>query len=98
MHRFVGAALEKRKTITAYVPIDGDKYLPVCEAHVVYDLIRGFQRHARDEEGKIQLYHALKLLARTYENVIELLEIRFDRGHVNDDEVQEIIARVIEEA
>jgi len=97
MHRFVGAVIEKRKTVTAYVPINEDEYLPVCEAHTVYDLIRGFQRHAKDEQGKIELYHALKLLARTYANVIELLKTRFNFMYVADDEVQEVIKKVIEE-
>ena len=95
MHRFVGAVIEERGTVTAYVPINEDKHLPVCESHTVYDLIRGFQRHAKDDNGKTELYHALKLLARTYENVIELLETRFNSTYVADDEVQEIIEKVI---
>ena len=95
MHRFVGAVIKKRKTVSAYVAINEDKHLPVCEAHTVYDLIRGFQRHARDENGKTELYHGLKLLARTYENVIDLLENRFNSTYVADDEVQEIIKKVI---
>jgi len=97
MHRFVGAVIEKQKTVTAYVPINEDKHLPICEAHTVYDLIRGFQRHAKDDNGKIELYYALKLLARTYENVIDLLENRFNFTYVADDEVQEIIKKVIKE-
>lgn len=97
MHRFVGAVIEKRETIAAYVPINEDKHLPVCEAHTVYDLIRGFQRNARDENGKIELYHALKLLARTYENVIKLLKNRFNFTYVADEEVQRIIKKVIKE-
>ncbi len=97
MHRFVGAVAEKRKTVMAYVPINEDKHLPVCEPHTVYDLIRGFQRHAKDINGKTELYYALKLLARTYENVIELLKNRFNSTYVADDEVQEIIKKVIKE-
>ncbi len=95
MHRFVGAVLKSKKTVMAYVPISEQKHLPICEAHVVYDLIRGFQRHAKDKQGKIELYHALKLLARTYENVVELLEYRFNYTYVADEKVQEIIRRVI---
>lgn len=97
MHRFVGAVIESRKTVTTYVPINEGEHLPVCESHTVYDLIRGFQRHAKDDNGKTELYHALKLLARTYENVIELLETRFNSTYVADDEVQEIIKRVIKD-
>lgn len=97
MHRFVGTIIEKQKSVSAYVPINEGQHLPVCESHTVYDLIRGFQRHAKDENGKIELYHALKLLARTYENVIKLLENRFNPAYVADDEAQEIIKKVIQE-
>lgn len=97
MHRFIGAVIEKNETVTAYVPINEDKHLPICEPHTVYDLIRGFQRHAKDDNGKSELYHALKLLARTYKNTLELLENRFNFTYVADEEVQEIIKRVIKE-
>jgi hypothetical protein len=96
MHRLVGAILQGRESISAFVPVDEVACLPICEAHVVYDLIRGFQRHAKDEQGKTELYHALKLLARTYENVVGLLKNRFDVEHVPDEEVQKIIGRVID--
>ncbi|MFH1089579.1 MAG: hypothetical protein V1716_04100 [Candidatus Uhrbacteria bacterium] len=95
MHRFVGAVLKNKKTISAYVPINEDSHLPICEAHVIYDLIRGFQRHAKDQQGKRELYYALKLLARTYENVVDLLNIRFSFKYVPDKDVQKIIEKVI---
>jgi hypothetical protein len=95
MHRFVDAVLKNKKIIPAYIPINEDKHLPICEAHVVYDLIRGFQRHAKDRQGKRELFYALKLLARTYENVIELLEKRFNFKYIADKEVQEIIKKVM---
>lgn len=94
MHRFLGIILKNKKTVQAYVPINEQDHLPVCEAHVVYDLIRGFQRHANNKQGEKDLYHALKLLARTYENVIELLEKRFNFTYVADRKVQKIIKRV----
>ena len=96
MHRLLGAVLENRVTIAAYVAIEPEAHLPICEAHVIYDLIRWFQRHAYDEAGKEQLFHALKLLTRTYENVRELLIHRFDYTHVADEVVQEIIGKVFE--
>ncbi|NTU99401.1 hypothetical protein HGA64_05375 [Candidatus Falkowbacteria bacterium] len=95
MHRFVGAVLAGKKTIAAYVPLNEGAQLPICEPHVVYDLIRGFQRHAKDEQGKKELLHALNLLARTYENVTDLLEKRFDQAHLPDKEVQAVINAVI---
>lgn len=96
MHRFVGAALENRETVLAYVPVNEAEHLPVCEAHTIYDLIRGFQRNAKDEVGKEELYNALKLLARTYANTAELLQTRFNYSYIPDEEVQEIIQKVLE--
>ncbi|MBU4216849.1 hypothetical protein L6270_03410 [Candidatus Parcubacteria bacterium] len=96
MHRFVGAVLKNKKNILAYVPINEKKHLPICEAHVVYDLIRSFQRVKKDKISKQELYCALRLLARTYENVIGLLEKRFDFKNLPDEDVQEIIKKVVE--
>jgi len=97
MHRFVGSVIQNRKVVSAYVPINSEDHLPICEAHTVYDLIRGFQRNANDEAGKIQLYYALKLLVRTYENVLDLLKYRFNEEYIPYVEVQKIIAKVIAE-
>jgi len=98
MHRFVGAVIKNKKTVSAYIPVDEGKYLPVCEAHVVYDLIRGFQRFAKNKQGEIQLYHALKLLCRAYENVAGLLKTRFNHKYIADETVQKIIRKVLKES
>jgi len=95
MHRFVGVVLEDKREARVLLPINEDKHLPVCEAHTVYDLIRGFIRSARDKEGEVELYSALKLLCRTYANVRELLIERFNKDYVYDDKVQEIIRKVL---
>lgn len=97
MHRFVGAVIKNRRKVKAYVPTNADKHLPVCEPHTVYDLIRGYGRHARGARGRKELYHALKLLARTYENVPDLLRKRFSAKYIPDDEVQKIIKKVVRE-
>lgn len=97
MHRFVGAILANHTIVEAYIPTNVSEHLPICEAHVIYDLIRAFQRHAKDENGKKELYYALRLLARTYGNVIDLLESRFNITYVSDNDVQEIITQVIQE-
>jgi len=96
MHRFMGAVLQKKKHVWVYLAVNEDKHLPICEAHVVYDLIRGFCRHAHDEQGKEQLYHALKLLSRTYANVFELLRERFNADYVHDNDAQAVITRVLQ--
>lgn len=95
MHRLVGAALQQRTSMKAFVTSHAEHHLPICEAHVVYDLIRAYQRNARDEQGGTQLYHALCLLIRTYANVPTLLRERFGRDHVAHEDIQEIIERVL---
>lgn len=97
MHRFVGAIVQGQEAVKCYLAVNEDELLPICEPHTVYDLLRAYQRHARDEAGKTGLYHALKLLARTYENVPELLRTRFDPNHVFEEDIQEIIAKVLAE-
>ncbi|MBI4032490.1 hypothetical protein HY374_02170 [Candidatus Berkelbacteria bacterium] len=96
MHRFVRAVLNDRETISVWVPTNEDDVLPRCEAHVIYDLIRGMQRHAHDEAGAADLAVALRLLRRTYSNVDELLRTRFDRVHVDDDLAQQAIVAALE--
>ncbi|OQX51523.1 hypothetical protein B5M47_00225 [candidate division CPR3 bacterium 4484_211] len=96
MHRFMGAVLEGKEKLRVFLPINEDEHLPVCEAHTVYDLIRGFVRNAKDREGEMGLYHALKLLCRTYANVKGLLRERFNKDYVHDDKVQKIIKKVLE--
>jgi len=95
IHRLMGAALEGKKTIKVMVPLNETEVLPICEAHTVYDLIRGFQRHRRTEAGETELFYGLKLLLHTYENTRELLEKRFNQDYVNDDKVQAVIKKVL---
>lgn len=96
MHRFVRAVIENRDAINAWVPTNEELVLPMCEPHVIYDLIRGMQRHAHDEAGAADLAVALRLLRRTYANADELLRTRFDRTHVDDDLAQQAIATALE--
>ncbi|MDD2566090.1 MAG: hypothetical protein PHY51_04625, partial [Candidatus Gracilibacteria bacterium] len=65
IHRLVGAVIQGKEKILGYIPINFEEHLPYCESHVIYDLIRGFQRNAKNEQGKIELYHALKLLIKS---------------------------------
>ncbi|MFA4817416.1 MAG: hypothetical protein WC608_01665 [Parcubacteria group bacterium] len=97
MHRFVGTVLSGREKIEAFIPVNEDKYLPICEEHTVYDLIRGFQRNAYNKKGEKDLHHGLKLLSRTYENVDDLLKNRFDYIHLPDKKVQKIIKKILKE-
>ena len=95
MHRFVGSLLAGEQTIEAYFPEIEDPELPWCEAHIVYDLIRAYLRSSKDTEAETELYHALKLLLRSYGNIRKLLLNRFNSDHLNNQKVQDIIQRVL---
>lgn len=97
IHRLMGVALADKKTVKALFPINEDEVLPICEAHTIYDLIRGFVRHRKNEVGETELYHGLKLLLNAYANTRDLLENRFSKNYVNDDKVQEIIQKVLKD-
>lgn len=97
MHRFVGAVLSKKEKVAAFIPLNEKSHLPICESHTVYDLIRGFQRNAYNKKSEQYLYHGLKLLSKTYENVDELLKNRFDYIHLPDEKVQKITRKILKE-
>jgi hypothetical protein len=62
---------------------------------VIYDLIRGYQRNARDKKGANDLFHALSLLKRCYSNVPGLLRKRFNFKYLPDKSVQAVIKKVL---
>lgn len=94
MHRFLGHVLDGDENIEVYIPVKED-ILPLCEAHTVYDLIRGFQRHAYDEQGAQDLEASLRMLLRCYSNARELLEHRFTKEWIHDEWVTAIIKKVL---
>ena len=95
MHRMVAATISGKSKVKCLVCTNEEKVLPICESHVVYDLMRGFIRSAKDKQGEKELYHALKLLSRTYANVTPLLRGRLGKKWVLDKDVQKIIKRVL---
>lgn len=97
MHRLIGSVLNGKKKIMAYIPLNEKEVLPYCEAHVIYDLIRGYLRNAHDQAGEKELYYGLKLLLRAYGNTEKLLRGRFNRYWVDDNKVQKIIQKVLTE-
>ena len=94
MHRFVKVVLAGVTEIESYVPLNEKSELPVCESHIVYDLIRGYLRNARDKAGQKQLEQSLMLLLRTYSNVEDLLKNRFNLDYVPEKDVQDVIKKV----
>ena len=97
IHRLIGACLEGKKTIIALVPMNENGVLPICEAHTIYDLIRGFIRHRHNKDGETELYYGLKLLLNTYANTQDLLKNRFNKKWVDDEKTQNIIKKVLED-
>lgn len=97
MNRMLGKIVKNTDEFEAYYPTNEFDYLPLCEPHVIYDVIRGYIRHARDEKGRKQLYHALSLLVRTYENTATLLKERFGPKNVFEKDVQKVIIEVLKD-
>ena len=95
MHRLVGMILQDKTEIDAWYPANFENQKPFCMPSTVYDIIRGYQRNAKDDVGKKELFAALHLLCRTYANVPHLLRNRFDEKHVTDEDAQAIIRDVL---
>lgn len=93
MPLFVQQVLDGATEVEVLLPNNED-HLPICEPHVLYDLMRGFERHANDELGQEQLYQAITLLVRTYANIPELLTERFGNDRVFNVNVRKVLDRV----
>lgn len=95
MHRVIAAIRDRRFTIRAYVATPTGQPKPHCEAHVVYDLLRAYQRGLNRDRGA--LVTALRFLRGSYANVDELLRIRFGSKWIPDNGIQEIIAEALKD-
>ena len=94
-HRLVGAIIAGKQKIMAYVAKPAGKPKPDCEPHVIYDLIRAYQRGLnRDRAG---LVAALKFLNRAFGNVDGLLRGRFNFKWIPDKDIQAVIAEALSE-
>lgn len=95
MKRTVGAIFEGRKTIRAYIATSNDSPKPQCELHVIYDILRAYNRGInKDLEG---LKATLKFLNHTYSNVEMALKERFNGEWENNPKLQAVITEVLEE-
>ena len=94
MKRTIAAIRDGRETIQAYVATQAEKSRPVCEPHVVYDMLRAYERGlSADRAG---LVAALRFLRESYANVEDLLRNRFSDSWVHNKELQVIIKEVID--
>jgi len=92
MHRTIAAIRDNRKEITAFVVSLRGSPKPQCEAHVVYDLLRSYNRGIN--RNKKDLISALRFLRHGYSNVEDLLKKRFSKPYIpGDDEIQDIIRK-----
>jgi hypothetical protein len=95
MKRVIAAIRDGQDTIAAYVAHLDGKPRPQCEPHVIYDLLRSYERGINtDKDGLIT---ALRYLRRSYANVDMLLRERFNGGWMHDDRTGEVIRQVLEE-
>lgn len=75
MNRVIAAIRDEKTTIDTFIATPKGKPKPQCEAHVVYDFLRSYQREInRDRAGLIA---ALQFLLNSYSNVEDLLRHRF---------------------
>lgn len=95
MHRVIGAILKGKKQIKAWIAMPQGKPSPRCEPHVVYDLLRAYQRGLNKDRKALLI--ALKFLKKSYGNVEGLLKHRFNKKWLPDDEIQEIIQEALKD-
>lgn len=95
MHRVIGAIKEDRTTIIAYIAHSNGSPRPHCEPHVVYDLLRAYERGINTDSAG--LITALRWLRQSYANVDQLLRSRFNDSWVRDSKTREIIRQALDD-
>lgn len=93
MYTVIAAIVAGHKTIEAFVCTPAGKPRPHCEPHVVYDLIRAYDRKINPDRAG--LIAALRFLKNSYANVEPLLRERFSGDWMPNQEIREIIAEVL---
>lgn len=93
MHRVIGAIRDGHSEIIAFVGRLQGNPQPLCEPHVVYDLLRAYDRGIN--KNKADLIAALRFLKGSYSNVEMLLRKRFGKSWIPSDEIQGIIEEVL---
>ena len=93
MNRTLRALYDGKDTVEAYVGYQISKPKPHCEAHVVYDILRAYQRGLNT--SKQDCVAALRFLKNSYVNVEELLRTRFSAEWIDNKDLQEIILEAL---
>lgn len=76
MTRVIGAIIEGKKVVNAYVGERKGRTRAEIEAHVIYDLLKAYRQGRGKKED---LLVAIRYLRETYGNVDELLKTRFNK-------------------
>lgn len=96
MNRVIAGILDGRTQISAYIgELIAPIYQPVCEPHVVYDLLRSYFRTINTDRNG--LLAALRFLRKSYANVDTLLKHRFNFSGIPDEEIQRIIQEALQD-
>lgn len=95
MRRTIAAIRDGQEKIWAWVGRRTGKGQPVCEPHVIYDLLRVYDEGINPDRSELSV--ALRYLKQSFANVESLLRRRFDRERVRNDELQKVIAEVLGE-
>lgn len=93
MYRVIAAIRDNKTGVAAFVAKKAGKPKPQCEPHVVYDLLRAYQRGLNKDRKA--LITALRFLRKSYSNVTDLLKERFNKDWVRDEEIQKIIREAL---
>jgi len=99
MHRIIAAIRDGLSLIPAFVAYPQAEPQPSCEAHLIYDFLRAYQRRSPVERQSLRtdLISGLRFLKKVYGNVEGLLRERFNSNYVLDPEIQEIIKEVLKD-
>ena len=93
MKRVIAAIRDGRENIEAFVARTTGTPKPECEAHVVYDLLRSYDRGINTDRKS--LIAALQYLRKSYSNVDTLLRERFGPGWIYNDDIRAIIEEAL---
>lgn len=93
MKRVIASIRDGRTKIHAFVARIEGHPAPQCEAHVIYDMLRAYQRGINtDKEG---LVAALRFLRGSFSNVDALLKNRFNKEWLPDDALQKLVQEAL---
>lgn len=94
MHRTIAAIRDGFEEIEAFIGTNTNAAKPQCEPHLIYDLLRSYQRQINTD--KAGLITSIKYLRKAYSNVDELLRNRFSKSWIPNDEIQAIIQAALD--